>query len=225
MRVDDVVVWKENFLVDGDPITLEGFLDKFFTFIVRPRAMDFTLFHFRLIHFKDIRAVYNMCLHLDEKRFPKHFVFANFQCLRCGLCCKNYESIEVYREQIEEWELEGREDILKHVWALEDNGRVIYGEVFSSSWRGCPFCRKVTGKPYYYCRIQAAKKNIPVCKAYLCSKSVPVAHLNYKDVEELIELIGVSGYYALIERDWDEEYDYSRCELKTHKKLTDRPNH
>jgi len=73
-------------------------------------------------------------------------------------------------------------------------------------------CRKTTGKPYYYCRIQSAKKNIPVCKAYLCSKPLPVAHLNYEDVDELIELIGVDRYY--------EEFDYSACELKTHKKLT-----
>ena len=209
MAVQKAMVWKDNFLVDGDPTTFEGFCDDFFLFC----------------YFRDPKDIFSLNLHeyahVGDKPFPKHFFFANFQCLRCGLCCKNYEAVEIYPEQVEKWELEGREDILKHIWTLRDNsGRIVIAEVFSRSWRGCPLCRKITGKPYYYCRIQSAKKNIPVCKAYLCSKSLPVAHLNYKDVDELIELIGVDGYYALIERDWGEEFDYSACGLKTHKKLT-----
>jgi len=208
------MVWTDNFLTEHidrvkktrvenaclDLVTIEGFLDDYFLWC----------------YLKDPKDAFRFVLYLDEKHFPKHFIFSNFQCLRCGLCCKNYDCAEIERGQIEEWELEGREDILKYIW-LPDGFSC--GEVENPSWRGCPFCRKAKGKPYYNCKIHFAKNHLPVCKAYLCSKSIPVAHLNYESVEELIELIGIERYYSLIEKDWGEEFDYSRTEVKTHKKL------
>jgi hypothetical protein len=79
-------------------------------------------------------------------------------------------------------------------------------------------CRKATGKPYYKCRIQAAKEHLYVCKTYLCSKAIPVAHINFKDIDDLIRTIGLKAYYALVEKDWGEEFDYSRSEFNTHKR-------
>jgi hypothetical protein len=35
------------------------------------------------------------------------------------------------------------------------------------------------------------------CLGYLCRKSLPVAHLKWKDVDELIGKIGLSGYTEL----------------------------
>ncbi len=46
----------------------------------------------------------------------------------------------------------------------------------------------------------------------------PVAQINFRDVDELIEFVGLEKYYALIEKDWDEDFDYSRSEYKTHKR-------
>lgn len=208
------MVWKDNFIIKRisvdivtgakqsslDLVTIDGFLNDFFP----------------LCSFKNPQDIFYLGLYLDEKHFPKNFAFANFQCLRCALCCKNYDCIEVDGEQIMKWKTEGKEDILKHMWIDEHSDGFVHGEMCANSWRGCPVCRKVTGKPYYYCRIHTAKNYLPVCKAYLCSKSIPVAHLNYKDVDELIEIIGLTGYYSLVERDWGEEFDYSRSELRTH---------
>lgn len=198
------MVWKNNFMVEDTLKTLEGFLDEITSFA----------------YFKNPKDIFRLGVYLDEKHFSKHFVFANFQCLRCGLCCKNYECVPVEKSQVIRWKLEGREDILKYVviYGRLENG---YGvaEIYPRGITGCPLCRKVKGKPYYYCKIHSAKKYLPVCKAYLCSKSIPVAHLNYNDIDELIQMIGLEGYYSLIERGWGEEFDYSRCEVKTHKKL------
>ena len=215
------MVWKDNFMVGDVLVTLEGFLDERFTFIIpSPILEEHNLFRFRLAYFEDPWDMLRLGFHfLDEKHFPKHFIFANFQCLRCGLCCKNYECVPVEGSQVRKWELEGREDILKYVviYGLLKNGNPI-AEIYPRGITGCPFCRKVKGKPYYCCKIQSVKEYLPVCKAYLCSKSIPVAHLNYDDIDELIEIIGLESYYSLIERDWGEEFDYSACEIKTHKK-------
>jgi|GEM_PF-5426669 len=31
-------------------------------------------------------------------------------------------------------------------------------------------------------------------------------------------MVGMDEYYALVEKDWGEEFDYSKCELRTHRK-------
>jgi len=197
------MMWRNNFLVNDDPTTIEGFLEKFFP----------------LCFFKHPEDIFFLEFHIDKKHIPKQFLFANFQCLRCGLCCKNYECAEIGVEEVEKWETEGQENILKHIWILRNpkNGRIIHAEVLPTEvWGSCTLCRKVRSKPFYSCKIHYA--NLSTCKAYLCSKSLPAAHLKYETIDELIEIIGLEGYYALIERDWGEEFDYSKCGVKTHKK-------
>lgn len=207
------MVWKNNFLVEGIPKTLEGLLDEISSFEVLRYTILF--FHFPLCYFKQPKDVLRLRFYLDEKHFPQHFIFGNFQCLRCGLCCKNYEYIPIEGKQIKHWKSEGREDVLQYVHT-EVFPTGFFAEIYPRRMTGCPLCRKVRGKPYYYCRIQSAKRYLPFCKAYLCSKSLPIAHLNYRDVDELVEIIGVGGYYGLIERVWGEQFDYLICEFKTH---------
>jgi len=154
-------------------------------------------------------------LSLDLKSFPKDIIFANFQCLRCGLCCKNYEGADIIGDIYKKLESDGREDLKKYIWIVEAKD-LVFGGTEVSFPGSCSLCRKVRGKPYYTCRIHKYIDLLPVCKAYLCSKSLPVSHLNYKDVDELIGLLGKKRYYDLIERDWDEEFDWSRAYVKTH---------
>jgi len=196
------MVWKTNLFVKDKPITFEGFLCNVFGYF-----HDFSV----RAYFKDPKDVFKLGRYLDGKHFPEHVIFANFQCLRCGLCCKNYDCVQVAEELILKWQVEDRENVLRHV--DED-----LSEIYSDSWTGCPLCRKVRSKPYYACRIDSDKEFIPICKEYLCSKSVPVAHINFRDVDELIEIIGLERYYALIEKDWDEDFDYSKSEYKTHRR-------
>jgi hypothetical protein len=42
--------------------------------------------------------------------------------------------------------------------------------------------------------------------------------MNFQNVDELIECIGLDGYYSLVEKDWGEEFDYSASKNKTHRK-------
>ena len=211
------MVWKDNLLVDDEPMTLEGFLDHVFSISVDLQAIH--LADIRLCYFKSPKDIFTLGFHLDAKHFPRHYFFANFQCLRCGLCCKNYDSVEVTsKEQVEKWENEGREDVLNHLDVMIDEPGLFHAEIVSKSWTGCPMCRKAIGKQYYSCRVQSAKEHIPVCKSYLCSKSIPVAHLNFTDIDGLMRTIGLKEYYALVEKDWGELFDYSASKFKTHKK-------
>jgi hypothetical protein len=50
--------------------------------------------------------------------------------------------------------------------------------------KGCPFLRRVRGKPYYECCIHDSTPE--TCSGYLCQKSLPFAHLRWKSVDELI---------------------------------------
>lgn len=210
------MVWKDNFIVGNEIKTYEGFSDEFAK--IQAVLSTIILFYFPLCNFKTPEDMFRLRFYLNDKHFPQHFVFANFQCLRCGLCCKNYEDVEVEEEQIRNWTLENREDILKYVDIIPLQDGHIHAEIVPPSWTGCPLCRKARGKPYYSCKINYAKSHVPVCKAYLCSKSIPVAHIDYKNVDELINIIGLESYYSLIERVWGEEFDYSVSEVKTHKK-------
>ena len=211
------MVWKTNLyrisktdiLVENKQKELEGFLT--FEGFMCEVFGDFYDFSSKA-SFKDPKEVFRIGLHLDEKHFPKHIIFGNFQCLRCGLCCKNYNDVTVPRALISRWQRASRSDLLKHV---DLEMREIYSE---PSWLGCKFCRKVRNKPYYSCKVNSFKEFMPVCKTYLCSKSTPVAHLDFKDIDDLIELIGLSAYYGLIETDWNEDFDYSKCKYKTHKR-------
>lgn len=145
-----------------------------------------------------------------NSRFPRHFFFANFQCLRCGKCCKHYMPVKVHSSEIRKWTNRFRRDILEHVWCFRKRGyctervsedscvdcehSVRYIESKSVD-KGCPFLRRVGGKPYYECCIHDLAPE--TCLGYLCQKSLPVAHLKWKDVDELIGKIGLSGYTEL----------------------------
>lgn len=159
------------------------------------------------LHYKNPKWLFTYLFqHLNE-RFPKHFLFANFQCLRCGELCG--EAKDVYREDVKRWMIELRFDILEHVDCWSKRGFCIGlsdlfepcdgckgGELvtFSKNWK-CPFLRKVRNKPYYECRIH--ETTIEECRGYLCEKSVPVAHLNWIDVDDLIGRIGLEQYRLL----------------------------
>jgi len=188
------MVWRDIFLVGysynsltglnevvEEAVTIQGFMDKFL----------------RHCHLIDPEEAILRGKHLGWNHFPEHFIFGNFSCLRCGLCCKNWEFVEVNKEQIKKWEIEGREDVLKYIPYIDGRST---GEIYPRGDHGCPMCRKVVNKPYYSCRIQDSKENLPVCRDYICRKSLPVAHLDFKNVDELIKIVGLNKYYRLIER-------------------------
>jgi len=125
--------------VDGDPITLEGFLDDVFG--LNLMVLGFDYFHFCLGYFKDPKGIFKIGVYIDEKHFPKHYLFANFQCLRCGLCCKNYECVPVEKEQVEKWKLDNRHDILRFIISTDSK---FIPELYPRGRIGCPLCRKVT---------------------------------------------------------------------------------
>jgi len=199
------MVWKENIWFDGNPHPFFVFLNEYF-----PNA-----------DYDDPRELFHHMISLQLKRFPRDIIFANFQCLRCGLCCKNYEGADIFGDLEEKLKSDGKEHLLKYIWIVRCKDGAIGGTIPTA--RGsCTLCRKAYSKPYYHCRINDYKEYLPTCSAYLCSKSLPVAHLNYNDIDELIELLGLEEYDKLIRRDWGEEFDWSHVEVKTYRT---RPNY
>jgi hypothetical protein len=160
------------------------------------------------LSYKDPKWLFTYLFTYFIGRFPKHFVFANFQCLRCGQLCGDEKN--VYREDIKRWMIELRYDILCHVqcWSKDDfcanlsnlsepceNCRG--GMIVTLSLSGrCPFVRKVRKKPYYECRIHDTSPE--ECSGYLCEKSVPISNLNFVDIEDLINKIGLKCYDLLV---------------------------
>lgn len=147
---------------------------------------------------------------LGDKHFPKHFMFGNFQCLRCGQCCKNWEGAEVSDEQIWDWMLEEREDILKFIdfeidWEhLDSEGRPrLKGlkEIYPLQGYGCPFCRKVRNRPYYGCKIH--KRKPEGCRDFSCAKSFQFANIPHENVEDLIRRVGLEKYLAVVKKKWE----------------------
>lgn len=147
-------------------------------------------------------------------RFPRHLVFGNFKCLRCGSCC-NWEGTHAYREDIQRWIEEERYDILSYVRCPEHNRdrrvscanhllhfdkqslceNCLGGDFVPIKMGKCPFVVKVRNKPYYKCKIQDTK---PVeCSEYVCKKSLPISDLNWNDVEDLVHKIGIRHYRSL----------------------------
>ena len=160
------------------------------------------------LYFNDPRQIFVYFYQHFNSKFPKHFIFANFQCLRCGECCNHERS--VYKEDIERWITDLRFDILGHVDCFDKNDQCInqidiepcedcdntIKEIVTDHWSGrCPFVRKVKNKPYYKCRIHDT--GTEECSGYLCEKSLPFAHLNWVDVEDLIQKIGLEQYRSL----------------------------
>jgi hypothetical protein len=155
----------------------------------------------------------HLFMHFND-RFPKHFFFANFQCLRCGQSCTDERLVD--EEDIRRWVAEGRYDILQHVecfqkdeWCAnvidieqcgdcENTGK----EIVTNSYSGrCPFVRKVRKKPCYKCRIQSTKTE--ECSGYLCEKSLSFAHINYHCIEELIALMSQERFVSLLQKQRD----------------------
>ena len=115
------------------------------------------------LSYKDPKWLFRNLFTYFNDSFPKHFVFANFQCLRCGELCDDQR--DVYREDIKRWMIEFRYDILCHVRCWSKDGFCAYlsnlhepcegcrgGMIVAFSMSGrCPFVRKVRNKPYYKC--------------------------------------------------------------------------
>jgi len=161
-----------------------------------------------LIHVDDALKLFQEWGATFNHMFPKHFLFANFQCLRCGQCCRDQIGVEA--EDIQRWLDAMRIDILAcvdcykrgNLCAIVSND-TLCADCFEArketvagghSMR-CPFVRKVRKKPYYYCRIHATRPE--GCSGYLCMKSLPVAHLNWSNLEELIARVGLQRYLDL----------------------------
>jgi hypothetical protein len=202
------MVWRSNFLIDGKPVTFDNFLLNIDYFgSLNP--------FFPLAYFKDQKDVFKVGQYLPEDRFPSDITFGNFQCLRCGLCCKNWSGIQVSSEAFSKWRRNPKirrylDEDLKELCAYSEH---------------CHFCRKVPKKVYYNCTINSEKEHIFDCRVYLCQKSLPVAHLQFNGIEDLIQLIGLPEYYSLIERDWNDVFDFSKCFVKTHKKRKQQPSY
>ena len=177
-------------------------------------------------YFKDIKEHFHLMFNLHSLKlisqninsFPREIMFANFQCLRCGLCCKNYEGADIFGDLEERLMNDGKENLLDYIWIKKFKDGAI-GSTIPTLMGSCTLCRKVRNKPYYYCRIHEYKDFLPTCKSYICNKSFPVAHLNYDDIDSLIKMIGIYEYYSLIERDWGDDFDWSNCFFKTHKNI------
>jgi len=162
------------------------------------------------LSYKDPNWLFTYLFIYFNDRFPKHFVFANFQCLRCGELCGDQK--EVYREDIERWMIELQYDILCYVECWSKNGFCADlsdlpepcedcqgGVILTSSSSGrCPFVRKVRNKPYYKCRIHDTSSE--ECSGYLCEKSVPISNLKFADIEGLINKIGLRRYKVLVKQ-------------------------
>lgn len=148
-----------------------------------------------------------------NSRFPRHFFFANFRCLRCGKCCRHYvPPIRIHTEEIKRWIKERKRGILEHIWCFKKEGycaervsknstcadcrsNIMQIERRSTRGKGCPFLRRVRNRPYYECGIHNAAPE--TCSGYLCQKSLTVAHLNWRNVDELIAKLGLSEYRKL----------------------------
>jgi hypothetical protein len=193
------MVWKDSLWVDDDVMTFTRFLDRYL-----PSFWS-----------RDPREAVRALMWTDYKRRPRDVIFANFICLRCGLCCSNHDGARITAGLEEKLMADGKRDLLKQVIIKKGLSEPV-GDTRVTRRGSCTLCRKSRGKPYYYCRVHEYKDFLPACRGHLCSKSLPVAHLRHGDVEELISMIGLDEYYSLIERDWGEEFDWSRSMVKTH---------
>jgi len=166
------------------------------------------------LDYQDPLQVFELAQHFSLK-FPKHFIFGNFQCLRCGECCQ-WDWRHVYRNDIKRWILETRYDILRYVTCSEYSdvrlascaSRFLHydeqnpcencrgGDIYPIDGGKCPFVTKVRTKPYYKCRIH---DTVPEeCSEWLCGKSSSISHLNWDNIEDLIQKIGIERYNSLI---------------------------
>ena len=94
------------------------------------------------------------------------------ECQRCGKCCTgSFVILQAMVEDIERWQEEGRQDILKYVWDfdLKSFDGTCSCDIWVSPITGhdllrCPFLRKVRNKEIYKCLIHETKPEI--CQVY-----------------------------------------------------------
>jgi len=97
-------------------------------------------------------------------------------CTNCGKCCTNESymlTLSATQEDVERWQAEGREDILRFVSVLGPFGYLLPGPAYADLWidertgnerSRCPFVRKVRGQPRYLCTIYETRPQ--VCRDY-----------------------------------------------------------
>ena len=71
---------------------------------------------------------------------PIHFMFGNFQCLRCGKCCKVYEDADVIGYLPKKLIEDGKETLANHIWVIRIQGRT-FGSIYSNLDGSCSLCR------------------------------------------------------------------------------------
>lgn len=101
----------------------------------------------------------------DFERQKKHErewknLYENFECLRCGRCCRRTRWItnidtRLVWEDIERWGEEGRTDILRHVYVFDGIGGDIFDTENYRRFSKCPFLMK-EGK-VFSCSIHETK--------------------------------------------------------------------
>ena len=98
---------------------------------------------------------------LQEKhRKEWKILYDNFECLRCGKCCKGTKwitniELRLVWEDIERWRKQGRDDILKYVYVYEGLGGDIFDKKTFKRFSKCPFLKK-EGR-IYSCSIHETK--------------------------------------------------------------------
>jgi Fe-S-cluster containining protein len=106
-----------------------------------------------------------------------HKTEREFECQRCGRCCKQDWDLNISEEDIAVWMRGNREDILRYVvlnpicmvnperyvnspqWVI-DNGHIFFGDLT----RKCPFLREAKGDKLAKCRIH--KDRAEICKGF-----------------------------------------------------------
>ena len=92
-------------------------------------------------------------------------------CTQCGTCCKRYGMrLEASPLDIARWRRDQRQDILRHVGLVRENGAVTGGllwvDAAGQRLEACPFLQGDREK--YFCAIQDAKPE--VCTGHFCEK-------------------------------------------------------
>lgn len=105
---------------------------------------------------------------LQEKhRKEWKILYDNFECMRCGRCCKRTKwasdiDTRLVWEDIERWRTEGRTDILKYVYVYEGLGGDLFDKKTLRRFSKCPFLKR-EGK-VYSCSIHQTRPL--VCKLF-----------------------------------------------------------
>ena len=102
-------LWKKNLLIDDSPQSYESF-KTFWGFDFRdPKDLFLSILHYLPGYWGG-----------PEERFdiPKHFIFANIVCLRCGLCCKNYEGADIVGDLEKKLIEDGKKNLLDYIYLV-----------------------------------------------------------------------------------------------------------